>query len=58
MAFDSQGKSAIIESAPHGLDEAEPLGSVMERKLTAEDNKSKSAKTHATEPVLKASSSK
>lgn len=57
VAFDSHMKSNIIESTPQGLVETEPLGTGVERKLTAED-KSKSAKSHPTEPILKASSSK
>jgi hypothetical protein len=63
MAFDSHGsiggsnsKAGVIESTPQGLSEAEPLGTAVERKLTAEANRS--AKSHATEPMLKASSSK
>jgi len=56
MAFDSHKGSKVIESTPQGLSEAEPMGTSVERKLTAEN--SKSVKTHATEPMLKASSSK
>jgi len=56
MAFESH-KGPVIESTPQGLSEAaEPTGTAVERKLTAEANKS--AKSQVTEPMLKASSSK
>ena len=55
MAFESHGKGAVIESTPQGSGEGE-LCTIVERKLTNENNKS--AKTHAGELLLKASSSK
>ena len=55
MASVSHNKGSIIESTPQGPGEGE-LGTIVERKLTSDNNKS--AKTHAGEPLLKASSSK
>ena len=50
-------KGAAIDSTPKGLNESmEPAGTTVERKLTAEANKS--AKAQGTEPMLRASPSK